>query len=86
MMRMFNPPHPGEVLHDYLEGVSITQATSRLQISRSRLSRILNGHAPVRADMALLKTRAELWAGMQSEYDLWLASQKPRPVIRSLRG
>ncbi|MFP1590813.1 hypothetical protein ACLB1M_04850 [Escherichia coli] len=29
MMRMFNPPHPGEVLHDYLEGVSITQATSR---------------------------------------------------------
>ncbi len=35
---------------------------------------------------ALLKTRAELWAGMQSEYDLWLASQKPRPVIRSLRG
>ncbi|WP_179147517.1 HigA family addiction module antitoxin [Escherichia coli] len=85
-MRMFNPPHPGEVLHDYLEGVSITQATSRLQISRSRLSRILNGHAPVRADMALLKTRAELWAGMQSEYDLWLASQKPRPVIRSLRG
>lgn len=85
-MRMFNPPHPGEVLHDYLEGVSIIQATSRLQISRSRLSRILNGHAPVRADMALLKTRAELWAGMQSEYDLWLASQKPRPVIRSLRG
>lgn len=85
-MRMFNPPHPGEVLHDYLEGVSITQATSRLQISRSRLSRILNGHAPVRADKALLKTRAELWAGMQSEYDLWLASQKPRPVIRSLRG
>ena len=41
-MRMFNPPHPGEVLHDYLEGVSITQATSRLQISRSRLSRILS--------------------------------------------
>ena len=90
-MRIINPPHPGEVLHDYLEGKGITRATSRLQISRSRLSRILNGHAPVTADMALrlaalLKTRAELWAGMQSEYDLWLASQKPRPVIRSLRG
>ena len=90
-MHMFNPPHPGDVLRDYLDGVSITQAASRLQVSRSRLSRILNGHAPVTADMALrlaalLNTRAELWTGMQSEYGLWQASQKPRPVIRSLRG
>ncbi|WP_414842703.1 HigA family addiction module antitoxin [Escherichia coli] len=90
-MRMFNPHHPGAVLRDYLGGTSIVQAASALNISRSRLSRILNGHAPVTADMALrlaalLNTRAELWAGMQSEYDLWQASQKPRPVIRSLRG
>ena len=90
-MRMFNPHHPGAVLRDYLGGKSIVQAASALNISRSRLSRILNGHAPVTADMALrlaalLNTRAELWAGMQSEYDLWQASQKPRSVIRSLRG
>ena len=87
-MHMFNPPHPGAVLRDYLNGTSIVQAASALNISRSRLSRILNGHAPVTADMALrlaalLNTRAELW---QAEYDLWQASQKPRPVIRSLRG
>ncbi|EOU3554537.1 TPA: HigA family addiction module antitoxin [Escherichia coli] len=89
-MHMFNPPHPGEVLRDYLIGTSIVQAASALNISRSRLSRILNGHAPVTADMALrlaalLKTRAELWAGMQSEYDLWQALQKTQPVIRPLR-
>ncbi|EEZ3781593.1 HigA family addiction module antidote protein, partial [Escherichia coli] len=68
-MRMFNPHHPGAVLRDYLGGTSIVQAASALNISRSRLSRILNGHAPVTADMALrlaalLNTRAELWAGM----------------------
>ena len=90
-MHMFNPPHPGAVLRDYLIGTSIVQAASALNISRSRLSRILNGYAPVTADMALrlaalLNTRAELWTGMQAEYDLWQASQKPRPVIRPLRG
>lgn len=90
-MLMFNPPHPGTVLRDYLIGTSIVQAASAMNISRSRLSRILNGHAPVTADTALrlatlLNTHVELWAGMQSEYDLWQASQKPRPVIRSLRG
>lgn len=85
-MHMFNPPHPGEVLRDYLTGTSIVQAASALNISRSRLSRILNGNAPVTSDMALLlKTRAELWAGMQSEYDLWQALQKTQPVIRPLR-
>ncbi|MCB2256870.1 HigA family addiction module antidote protein [Escherichia albertii] len=88
-MHMFNQPHPGNVLRDYLDGVSVTQAASRLQMSRSRLSRILNGHAPVTADMALrlaalLNTCAELWTGMQSEYDLWQASQKPLSVIRPL--
>ncbi|MCV3021335.1 addiction module antidote protein, HigA family, partial [Escherichia coli] len=41
-MRMFNPHHPGAVLRDYLGGTSIVQAASALNISRSRLSRILN--------------------------------------------
>ncbi|MEE3661750.1 HigA family addiction module antitoxin [Brenneria sp. g21c3] len=89
-MHIFNPPHPGEVLRDYLEGVSITQAAFALQISRSRLSRILNGHAPITADMALrlgalVNTCAEMWADMQSEYALWQALQQPRPTIRPLR-
>ena len=29
-MRMHNPPHPGEVLRDYLGGVSITDAAKHL--------------------------------------------------------
>ncbi|EAN9728301.1 HigA family addiction module antidote protein [Salmonella enterica] len=90
-MHMYNPPHPGEVLRDYLEGVSITQAADALKITRAQLSRILNGHAAITADMALrlaalLDTSPEMWADMQSEYALWQESQKPRPVIRPLRS
>lgn len=89
-MRMFNPPHPGEVLRDYLGDMSVTQSAYALKITRSRLSRILNGHTAITADIALrlsalLETRAELWMDMQSEYAIWQALQKPRPVIRPLR-
>lgn len=88
-MHMFNPPHPGEVLRDYLEGVSVTDAAAALKITRTQLSRILNAHAAITADMALrlsslLGTSAEMWIDMQSEYELWQASQKPRPIIEPL--
>lgn len=89
-MHMFNPPHPGEVLRDYLEGVSVTDAAAALKITRAQLSRILNAHAAITADMALrlsslLGTSAEMWVDMQSEYELWQASQKPRPTIEPLQ-
>lgn len=90
-MQMFNPPHPGEVLRDYLDGTSVTLAADALKITRAQLSRILNGHAAITADMALrlaalLGTSAEMWADMQSEYALWQEAQKPRPTILPLRG
>lgn len=35
MSRMFNPPHPGAVVQEYLpEGVSITEAAQKLGVSR----------------------------------------------------
>ncbi|MGO0193559.1 HigA family addiction module antitoxin [Citrobacter freundii] len=82
---MFNPPHPGEVLRDYLGDISVAQCARSLKITRFRLSRLLNGHIPVTADMALslstlLETRAELWMDMQSEYALLQARQKPGPL------
>jgi plasmid maintenance system antidote protein VapI len=36
-MRVHNPPHPGEVLRDYLGGVSITDATKHLRVTRAAL-------------------------------------------------
>jgi addiction module HigA family antidote len=86
---MFNPPHPGEVLREYLGDVTVTDASARLHVTRAALSRILNGSAGISADMALrladaLGTSAELWAGMQMQYDLHRASLKPRPAVEPL--
>lgn len=89
MSRMYNPPHPGAVLQEWLADVSVTQAATRLSVTRAYLSRILHGHASISADMALrlsalLGTSAELWLGMQSAYDLWQASRQPRPLVTPL--
>ena len=88
-MRMFNPPHPGTVLRDYLSSVSVTTAARHLGIARVALSRILNGSAGISAEMALrlsdaLGTSPELWTGMQAQYDLWQASKKRRRKLARL--
>ena len=83
---MHNPAHPGAVLKEWLADVSITQAAEHLGITRAYLSRILNEHASISADMALrlsvlLGTSSDMWLNMQSAYDLWQAAQKPRPNV-----
>lgn len=50
-MRINNPAHPGLVLRDYLGDLSVTEAASRLSVTRAALSRILNGSAGISADM-----------------------------------
>ena len=89
-MRMFDPPHPGMVLKEYLGNVSVTAAALHLGVTRAALSRILNGGAGISAEMALRLSEAfgtspELWIGMQSQYDLWQASTNHRrKVIKPL--
>ena len=85
-MNMHNPPHPGEVLREYLAETSISEAAQRLGITRASLSRILNGKAGITADMAvrlsiLLGTSSRLWLGLQNSYDLWQAQQKPHDFV-----
>src|SRR5271154_3340201 len=80
-MRMHNPPHPGRVLREYLGTMSVTNTAKHLGVTRVALSRILNGSAGISAAMALklsdaLGTSPELWIGMQSQFDLWRASQR----------
>ena len=86
-MRMFNPPHPGTVLRDYLGDVSVTSAARHLGITRVALSRVLNGAAGISAEMALrladaLGTSPELWINMQAQYDLWRARRGRQPAVR----
>jgi addiction module HigA family antidote len=89
-MEMHNPAHPGEVLKEYLpEGVSVTEAAKKLGVSRQAFSAIINGRAGITADMALrlskaLGTSPDLWLGMQMQYDLWHAKQKPPKGVQRL--
>ena len=91
MPRMFNPPHPGEVLRDALGDVDVTTAAKKLHVSRVTLSRILNGASGISADMSLrlaaaLGTHDSMWYEMQMDYDMWQASQRKRPKIERINA
>jgi len=87
-MAMHNPPHPGAILREDVIpelGLSITEAANQLGVSRNSLSRVLNEHAAISPEMALRIEnwlgvdnggRAELWAGMQLDYDMWHARHR----------
>lgn len=89
MADKYDPAHPGELLDDYLDGVSLAEAARRMGITRATLSRIRNGHAAITADMALrlselFGTSAEVWLNMQMSYDLWVARSRTRPKVLPL--
>lgn len=82
-MKMYNPPHPGEIIKGlWLDplGVSITDAAQAMGVSRKTLSKIVNGKARVTPEIAVrlsvaLGSSAESWLGHQAAYDLWEIEQ-----------
>lgn len=82
-MKMFNPPHPGEILKDlYLPDYNLTVTAFALKIgvSRTTASELVNCKNGVSAEMALklakaFGTSAQYWLNMQQAYDLWQAEQ-----------
>ncbi len=89
MARMHKPPHPGEVLREYLGDITITDAATRLGVGRVTLQRIVNGAAGISSHMAYrlasaFGTSPELWAGMQMQYDLHQAGKLKRPKIERI--
>jgi addiction module HigA family antidote len=90
MAMMHNPPHPGRVLREYLGAMEVSEAAVRLNVSRTTLSRVVNGKSGISADMSLrlsdaLGTHPAFWSGLQMDYDLWHASRKRRPRIERFR-
>ncbi len=82
-MDMYDPAHPGEVLVGWVAdlGLSVTAFARHLGVSRVMLSRILNGHAAVSADMDLrlseaLSTSLGFWLQMQTQRAPWQARQR----------
>ena len=77
MTPLHHHPHPGAILReDVLPalGLSITDAAMQLGVTRTALSRVLNGRAAVSPEMAL---RIEAWLGKDRGGDagLWLRMQ-----------
>ncbi|KAA0599918.1 HigA family addiction module antidote protein, partial [Escherichia coli] len=63
------------------------ELAERIQVTRVLLSRIINGKAPITADVALrlqdaLGISADLLMRVQSKHSLWMESQKQRPQIQ----
>jgi addiction module HigA family antidote len=84
-MNMHNPAHPGELLTGWLDdlGVSVTAFAAHIGISRVMLSRVVNGHAAVSADMDLrlseaLGTKQGYWLALQTQRDLWTARESAK--------
>ncbi len=87
---MPNPPHPGPVIkQNYLapRHLSVRLAAEHLGVSRSVLSKVLNGRGPITVNLAL---RLELagcgeamhWLRMQIAHDLPAVRAKYLPRIR----
>ncbi|QDQ26179.1 HigA family addiction module antidote protein [Chitinimonas arctica] len=90
-MHMHNPAHPGEILKDWLDDLDQTIAgfADRIDVSRTTMSKIINGHSRVTADVdlrlaAALGTTEGYWLRIQTQRDLWEAKQQARPNIQRL--
>jgi antitoxin HigA-1 len=87
-MRMYNPPHPGEVIRELCidsAGLTVTAAAEGLGVSRKALSELLNGHSGISPEMAIRLSKgfggsAESWLRQQMLYDLWQAEKKASKI------
>jgi antitoxin HigA-1 len=90
---MKNPPHPGELLReDVLAplGIEVTDAARRLGMSRTSLSRVINGRAGISPDLALRLelagvSTARFWMTLQANYELAQAAKRKQPKVQSLQ-
>lgn len=93
MARMYNPPHPGEILRDALDGLgmTVTNFAAYIGVARSTVNRVLAGQAGISPDMSIRLSEAfnqhqpDIWLLMQTDYDFWQASQAKRKKIKPLQ-
>lgn len=86
-MKMFNPPHPGEILKElYIEplNITITLFAKKIGVRRATISDLINGKSGISPKMSIklaktFNTTPELWLGLQMQYDLWQEEQKYKP-------
>lgn len=87
--KRLKPIHPGEILaEEFMKpmGISINRLAREILVPPGRISAIVNGKRSVTADTALRLGRyfdvsADLWIGLQAEYDLRVARSTIGPEI-----
>ncbi len=88
-MTMHDPAHPGEILKELVVeplGLTISNVSQHLNISRKTLSKVLNCRGSITPEMALRlelvfsNPDADHWLRLQNAYDLWLARQQKKEL------
>ncbi len=87
-MPMKNPPHPGDFIKTEIvepAGLSVTDASKALQVSRPALSSLLNGKANLSGEMALriekaFGVRMDTLMRMQSAYDIAKTREREKEI------
>jgi addiction module HigA family antidote len=90
---MFNPPHPGRVVRqECLEPLelTVTEGARALGVTRQALNNLVNGKAGISAEMAVRLAAAfgggaEVWLGMQCNYDLAQVRKREAEIVASVR-
>jgi addiction module HigA family antidote len=87
------PVHPGEVLReDFLKEYQLTakQLAKQLRVSRSTIQKIVCEQGRITPNIALrlakfFRTSAEVWLGLQNEFDLYREQQARKNEIRKIK-
>jgi antitoxin HigA-1 len=87
-MPIHSPLHPGFLVKNALidnTGLTVTDAAQRLGITRTTLSRLLNGHMSISPEMALRLSKffgnsINIWINLQAQYDVWCIQQHANDV------
>ena len=90
---MKNHPHPGELLREDVLiplGIEVTEAARRFGVSRTTLSRVINGHAGISPDLAIRLEQAgvssaRFWMNLQANYELSKVQERDLPVVQRLQ-
>src|SRR5689334_11666848 len=88
------PTHPGEILEeDYIKplNLNLQKLADRLGISRNTLFKIRSCRGSITPAIALALSEAfdtspQLWANLQTNYDLWVEEQDHksiRPIVKN---
>ena len=83
--------HPGEILADELEELSITptELARQIKVPTNRITQIIQGKRSISGDTALrlghwFGTSAQFWLNLQSAYDIRVAEQQAGAEIARL--